>query len=100
MLRRDEFQISSTNQAYDVLITDGSVPVNFPDWLHDGDRQSIFIDQDGSVTGRPPVGNQKAVITNRAQFLKLGSCIDTRCACLVTLTRLTYALCAVRPPAR
>ena len=43
----DEFQISSTNEAYDVAVPDGSVMDNFPDWLHDGDRQSIFIDQDG-----------------------------------------------------
>jgi len=70
MLRKNQFSIAPTNDAKGIYITDGSVPVMFPDLVHDGDYASVFKDLDGTVTGR-----EGAVVTNNNNFLKTDSCL-------------------------
>jgi hypothetical protein len=76
MLREDEFTIAPTNEASQVVLSDSSRMVMFPDYVHDGDKESVFIDLDGSVTGYPPSGGRRAVVVNYSPMLKTASCVD------------------------
>jgi hypothetical protein len=70
------FPVALSNDAEQIEITDGSRMVMFPDYVHDGDKESVFIDLDGSVTGRPPSGNSRAVVVNYSPMLATSGCID------------------------
>ena len=77
MLRRDQFSIAPTNDASALFFSpEITRRVEFPDFIHDGDRDSLFLDLDGSVTGRPPANNQRAVVVNRDPFYITNSCIQ------------------------
>jgi len=76
MLRQDQFSIAPTNRAEQVVVDGVTQMLNFQDFVHDGDKASVFIDMDGSITGRPPVGDNKAVVTKRHPFFWTSSCVD------------------------
>jgi hypothetical protein len=52
------------------------VNIGFYDYLHDADKQSVFRDLTGSVSGRPPTAaGLITTVTNRNPFLKTPACV-------------------------